>query len=159
MSAFARGCVFWALTKVGRPYIWAAKGAVMWTPSGLVSTLDKAGASEAYDCVGLVTAAWYACGGVDVRSTWNAQSIYDLAPAPAHAEAFPLRLYGASASKITHVAIDLGNGLRLEASGGDSTTTDLAKSLSRPAALVRVGFELRNDLIGFRSLAAMEKKK
>ena len=155
MSDFSRRVVEWALTKVGRPYIWAANGPVIWTPSGLKSTLEHTGASEAYDCVGLVKAAVMACGGTDVRATWNAQTMFDELPQPRPGETFTLRLYG-TAPRIQHVAFDLGSGLRLEAAGGDHTTTDLAKSLSRPRAVVRVGFELRNDFVGFRSLAALE---
>lgn len=156
MSDFNRRCVAWALTKIGKPYIWAASGTSMWTPSGMVKTFDRADVSEAYDCVGLVKSAVFACGGPDLRAKWNAQSVFDFLQPPGPDEEFTLRLYGSSGA-IQHIAFDIGSGLRLEAAGGDHTTTNLARSLSRPAAFVRVGFELRNDFIAFRSLAAMEK--
>jgi cell wall-associated NlpC family hydrolase len=158
-SDFGRRCVAWALAKLGRSYVWGGNGTVMWTKHGMKPTIDVAHVTEAYDCAGLVKAAAHACGGTDLRAQWNAQTMFDRLGPPSLAEDFVLRLYGKNAQAISHVAFDLGKGLRLEAAGGDQTTLTLADALNRKGAFVRIGFETRNDLIAIRSLSALEKAK
>lgn len=131
---------------------------MIWTPKGMAATFTVAGTPEGYDCVGLVKSAVVACGGPDLRPSWNAQTLFDKLPMPTIDEQFMLRLYGSKA-RIEHVAFDLGNGLRLEAAGGTHTTVNLAASQALPNAFVRIGFEVRSDFVAYRSLAALEAAK
>lgn len=153
---FSQRVISKALAKLGLPYVWGGNGVQCWSAAGAVPTQRVAGCPEGYDCVGLVKSAAYESGAPDIRMTANAQTLYDRLPAPLVGEEFVLRFYGKGPDKIWHVAFDLGHGLRLEAAGGDHTTTTYLEALKRSAA-VRVGFELRNDLVGIRSLAALEK--
>lgn len=157
MSDFNTRCVAWALTKLGRPYIWGASGDVLWTAQGMVPTSSSAQTVEGYDCAGLVKCASLACGGTDLRAVWSARDMFKNLPAPLPGEGLTLRFYGLP---VTHVAFDLGNNLILEAAGGDHTTTTLQKSFQRTRAMVRVGFESRSsEVVGYRSLASMETAK
>jgi cell wall-associated NlpC family hydrolase len=150
---FAQRVVRLALAKLGKPYIWGANGELTWAMPRPVPTLTH-GVLEAYDCAGLVKDSVFDAMGPDVRWTWNAQQMWELLPAPTLGEPFVLRLYG-HLPHVSHVAIDLGNGLVLEASGGDQTTTTYTEA-ARRGAKVRVGFEQRGDFLGKRSLSAME---
>lgn len=138
-----------ALRHVGAPYLWRGKGLDIWTPEGLRS--NGLGVL-AYDCSGLVTSALRDAGGPDWRASHSAQTLFDtLTPAPTADRFGVLRFYGASPTAVTHVAIGLGNGLVLEAAGGDSHTTSLQAARAANAR-VRVVLDGRTDLLGARLL-------
>lgn len=141
-----RAVIHAALRYQGSPYLWTGKGLSVWTPNGLQS---NGLGLPAYDCSGLVTCALHDAQGPDWRASHNASTLWQqLAPAE-NADAFGvLRFYG-SPARPSHVAISLGNGLILEAGGGDQTTTSL-EIARRQGARVRVVFDGRKDLVGAR---------
>lgn len=95
---------------IGRPYIWAGDG-----------TGPK---HNGFDCSGLVLEGLWALGlykGSDV----SAQGLYDYLTKTAvwkegsvdNARENDILFFGKSTSKITHVAVAMGDGLMLEAGG------------------------------------------
>lgn len=139
-----------ALRFIGCPYVWKGKGLELWTPQGL----QRHGyGTHVFDCSGLIGMALLTAGGKDRRATHAAQTYFDEFPAIDNAEMFgALRFYGVGPKAITHISLSLGNGLIIEAAGGDSTTTTLQAAKARPNAKVRVGFDIRRDLVGARLL-------
>jgi len=139
-----------ALRYVGALYVWKGKGFELWTPAGL--KLHGWG-QTVFDCSGLIGQAVFDAGGIDRRASHSAQSYWDeLAECPRADDFGALRFYGSSGSSITHISLSLGNGLVVEAAGGDSTTTTPELARRRPHARVRVGFDGRRDLQGARLL-------
>ena len=150
--------VAWALTKAGLPYLWGGNGLLTWTPQkGLVPTRVAANCDEGYDCAGLVKSAVHGIGGPDVRASWSCQELFDFLPPPDAGEARRLRFFGPDNGHVKHVALELGGGYQLEASGGDSSTKSYTDAIRRGAkVLVRDEMHGRSDFLGYRSLAAMQ---
>ncbi len=143
-----RSIVHHALRYLGAPYVWRGKGLDLWSP---VAPLSHHWGEEVFDCSGLVTTALKDAGGPDWRFTHSAQALFDELK-PVDAGAFgSLKFYGANAKAVTHVAFDLGNGLVLEAAGGDSTTVTPSIAKQR-GAKVRVALDYRRDGVGSRAL-------
>ncbi len=160
MSDFARRVVSYALLRQGQPYVWGAKGLLCWAPTGPVPTPIKAGCNEAYDCIGLITAAVYAAGGPDLRFEMNCQVLWNEGSMPALGEQRRLRLFGPSPQSVTHVSIELGPDYQLEANGGDHTTTNLMAATKRGAKVRVTDIDQgRQDFLGVRSLAALQHYK
>lgn len=142
-----------AIHQLGKPYIWGGHGSWVWTPTGIIKTSAR-GCPEGFDCAGLVTFAALKAGSPDLTKTWNAQTMWDKLP-----EGVPgrtaLALYG-QPKMVQHVAIELGDTrLLLQAAGGDHTTVDYTQAVKRGAA-VSLGYRGRQDLIGYRSIEALE---
>ena len=141
---------------MGAPYVWRGKGLELWDAAGAKS---HHWGEPVFDCSGLVTTAIHEAGGPDWRLTHSAQTLFD-ALARAETPRTPrgtfgeLKFYGASPKSVTHVAIDLGHGLVLEAAGGDATTTTPAIARAR-GARVRVVFDGRHDCVGAGPLSAI----
>lgn len=166
-TSFDRATVAIGYTQLGRPYSWAARGewAVRKNAAGLfvnVPVGDLGFNGLAFDCAGLVLWSAFRAGGPDLRGWWSADHLWKFLPmfaADEHAgdDSFRLNFYGSEAKGATHVSFDLGRGQVLEAAGGDSTTLTPADAAARPAAHVRVGFGMRGDLLGTRSLRAVAR--
>lgn len=128
----------------GSCYTWRGKGSYLWTPAGL--SLHGFG-EQVFDCSGLVAEGIRLAGGPDLRAIWSAETFRQKCPAAADPWGFGvLRLYGAH-DKATHIGISLGNGLVLEAAGGDQTTTSPIEARKRSLARVRVNFDGRRDFM------------
>ena len=139
-----------ALACVGAPYVWQAKGSMIWTPSGLK---PHDFGVPAFDCSGLVTHAYLQATGNDWRGTQNAQTLFNTLPKPSFHHGVELEFYGKSATKVSHVAIWVMDGasgsLVIEAHGGDQTTTSAVLAFERRAK-VDIHFSDRKDLVGVR---------
>lgn len=155
-ESFVRKTVRHVYAKIGKPYIWGGNGELMWTPDGVVRTIIRAHILEAYDCAGLIKDSTFDALGTDVRWLWNAQTMFDRLPVPDIGDQFALRFYGPGPASVSHVALDIGNGLIIEAAGGDQTTLTYTDAMRRGAD-VRLCFEHRKDFLGARSLEAMER--
>lgn len=157
-AAFAHHVVDLGLRQLGKPYAWAGRGewAVRVDPadgqSKIVTVRSLGCDSLAFDCAGLVLWAAHMAGGPDLRGWWGADHLWQQLP-PAVDGEFSLSFYGAK-GHATHVALELGRGLILEAAGGDSSTLTATDAMVRGAS-VRVGFEHRGDKLGSRSLAGL----
>lgn len=148
-----------ALQQVGTPYIWAGRGDYA-VRDGKNVPINALGCDRGFDCSGLVTWATWKAGGPDLRGWWNANELWKALPdldddAGEEDDWFALAFYGAR-GVATHVAIKLGRGLVLEAATGDSSTLTLTDAMKK-GAFVRVGFEKRADLLGYRSLNAIQR--
>lgn len=103
----------YALKFVGRPYIWGGDGS------------GKCGGG--FDCSGLVLECLWALG-ILPQKDMTAQGIYDVlynqlvwsTPEHGKEKADDLLFFGKDDTRITHVAIAIGNGLMVEAGGGGS---------------------------------------
>lgn len=137
-----------ALAYVGAPYVWRGKGLELWDAAGPKS---HHWGFPVFDCSGFVCAAYLEAGGPDLRFTHATQTMFDEFPhrSTDALEFGLLKLYGSGPKTITHVALSLGNGLVLEAAGGDATTTSPSVAKAR-GACVRVGFDGRHDFLGWR---------
>lgn len=106
---------------IGMPYVWAGDG-----------TGPK---HHGFDCSGLVLEGLYALGLYTGKDT-TAQGIYNFLSASDAWFSCPVDkagdgdivFFGKSVSKITHVAVALGNGLMIEAGGGGSKCTTASNS-------------------------------
>ena len=120
---------------IGRPYIWGGNGSGK-THGG-------------FDCSGLVLEGLWALGLYSGTDT-TAQGLYNNLVKLAnwkegnidHANDGDLLFFGKSTSKITHVAVALGDGLMLEAGGGGSKCTTETNS----TGFVRVR-PIRSDVV------------
>lgn len=164
MSPFSRAVVAFALKQLGLPYIWAGRGDFV-LRDGLKKPATVAGVDggRVYDCSGLVTDAIRAGGGPDLRVNWNADRLWRALPTIDEETAdddddFRLRFYGTKGGAATHVALTLGNGLVIEAAGGDSRTLTYRDAVLAGAA-VGCHFESRKDVLGTRSLNAARRLK
>ena len=164
MTPFTRAVVDFALKQAGKPYIWAGRGDFVVRDERKVSTAAVGvDGGNVYDCSGLVTDAIRAAGGPDLRLNWNADRLWRALPV-VDAESddsdddFRLRFYGAKGGIATHVAIAIGNGLVIEAAGGDSKTLTY-KDAVLSGACVAIRFEQRKDVKGNRSLNAARRLK
>jgi cell wall-associated NlpC family hydrolase len=144
-----RDVIKYALGYLGAPYVWKGKGLELWDVAGPKS---HHWGFPVFDCSGFVTTAYREAGGKDLRFTHAAQTMFDEFPhRSADASDFGLlKLYGASPANVTHVGLSLGNGLVLEAAGGDATTTSPSLAKAR-GACVRVVFDTRRDFLGWRA--------
>lgn len=161
---FDQRVVDFALGQLGRPYLWAACGDWAVRPDPVthqlrnvdVATLGALG--NAFDCVGLVKWAAWRAGSADLRGWWSADHLWHQLPVadePEGSDWNRLVFFGLG-GHASHVAIDLGRGLVLEAAGGDATTLT-ALDADKRGARVRVGRCYRGDLLGTRSLAAVAR--
>lgn len=155
-----------ALQQLGVPYIWAGRGdyAVRDLGDGkgprAVPMQTVASCDRGYDCSGLIGAAVHKAGGPDLRAWWGADALWRALPdmdddAGEDDDWFALAFYGTQ-HKATHVAIEMGRNVVLEAAGGDSRCLTYRDAVARGAA-VRLGFEKRSDLLGYRSLSACRR--
>lgn len=120
---------------IGRPYIWGGDG--------------TGKTANGFDCSGLVLEGLWALGlytGSDV----TAQGLYNFLTKQAnwregnidHANDGDILFFGKSVTKITHVAVALGDGLMIEAGGGGSS----CKSAATSTGFVRVR-PIRKDVV------------
>ena len=164
MTPFTRAVVGWALKQVGKPYIWAGRGDYVLRDGKRVSTAAVGvDGGLVFDCSGLVTAAIKAASGVDLTLNWNADRLWRQLPVADEEtddgdDNYRLRFYGPKQGPASHVAITLGNGLIIEAAGGDSKTLTYKDALMS-GACVAVRFETRVDVKGNRSLNAARRLK
>ena len=164
MTPFTRAVVGWALKQVGKPYIWAGRGDYVLRDGKRVSTAAVGvDGGLVFDCSGLVTAAIKAASGVDLTLNWNADRLWRQLPVADEEtddgdDNYRLRFYGPKQGPASHVAITLGNGLIIEAAGGDSKTLTYKDALMS-GACVAVRFETRTDVKGNRSLNAARRLK
>lgn len=140
-----------ALSQVGTPYLWGARGFKQWSGSGPITLTQKA-----FDCSGLVLFAAMQAGSKDRTMLENAQTMFKELPEPGLASAPHLRFYGDGPEQITHVAVGFyvhgaGGLLVVEAAGGGRTTLTLEIAKTQ-GACVRCGEERRTDLVGVRRL-------
>lgn len=106
---------------IGRPYIWSGDG-----------TGPK---HNGFDCSGLVLEGLWAFGLYSGTDT-TAQGLYNHLIKTAawkegnvdHASDGDILFFGKSTTKITHVAVALGDGLMIEAGGGGSKCTTATNS-------------------------------
>ena len=148
--------LFNALTCVGAPYIWGAKGLTQWTPAGLV---DRA--PWAFDCSGLVTYSLLNSSAevgtfnpLDWRGTHGAKQLAEALSAHnvlrENLQLGDLCFFG-NPGAITHVAIYIAKDCMLEAGGGDRNTKTL-QDAERRNARVKVSNYMRRDLVCIRRL-------
>lgn len=150
-----------ALDVQGTPYIWGGKGVYAWSPVKPVAMQEHADCPVGFDCAGLVTYASLKAGGKDLTMTWNAQTMFNFLPDAELNVRAHLALYGKGPTVVSHVAIVLGDHkplLLLQAAGGDQTTINYTEAIKR-GACVSLGFGGRQDLLGFRSIAALESPR
>lgn len=126
----------------GSPYIWGGRGDVIWTPAGLKPHVFGI---KVFDCSGLILVGWRDFCGTERRGSMNAQSLHDnlieLVPRGEEFNEFgALLFYGMSPKRVSHVMLNLGNGLVIEAAGGDETTTGI-----KAGAFVRIGRNQRKE--------------
>jgi len=166
-GAFERRVVRWATSQLGAPYLWGGKGGVRHdVQAGLrpwkSDEMEKAKAG--YDCSGLVTCALREVTGVDVRATWNAQALYSATAEYAGIRPLyrTLRFYGASRTRVVHVAIgEESRGplvlttMLLEAAGAGSDATTERIALGIPGARVRLMDDSRQDFVSSVPLWAL----
>lgn len=157
---FERNFLTAAIKQLGAPYIWGGHGDWIWTPKGQADMQKIAGCPKGFDCAGLITACTLMAGGPDLTKTWNAQTMWDKLPEHDMFKPGPsLVLFGKSTKLISHVAINLGDcHLLLQAAGGDHTTVSYMDSVKR-GACVMLGYQTRQDLLGYRSLYELENAK
>lgn len=148
--SFSEMLVAFALKQLGKPYLWAGRGDYVVREHQIIRLADT---DQGFDCAGLVTWAAWKAGAADLRGWYGADHLWLLLPEGKPGD-MRLALYG-SKGHATHVAIDLGHGLVLEAAGGDSTTLTVTDAMKRGAS-VRIGFERRVDRLGYRSLEALK---
>lgn len=121
----------WCLERVGKPYVWGAKG------------------PDAFDCSGLVTAGVLACGGPDWRQTHNSARLFDVLAPTQWPVAGGLAFYGPP-HRVVHVMVVVGDGRVFGAAGGGSQTTTPTKGA---CVQFRASVDYRRDRRGFRALA------
>lgn len=156
MNPLRKKMVQVGLNQIGKPYIWGGHGYHLWTSDGLKDTTYGV---AVYDCAGLVTTSLKDAGGPDWRISHNAQLLYNECEetgktATSHTppnfatDLGWLMFWGESLGRITHVGIHISEGMVLEASGGDRSTTtlDLAQ---KHGAKVRIGWNGRLDFQGY----------
>ena len=137
-----------AVSQVGAPYIWGAKG-------------ELYGTQRTFDCSGLVTWAYWRAGGPDWRATHNTDVLFTTLPSVAVDALQPgdLLFWGQPATEgkladTEHVAIYLGGqGALLSAAGGGSDTRTL-EDAHEARACVRTESSLhyRKGFLGARRL-------
>jgi murein DD-endopeptidase len=127
-----------ALSQMGVPYVWAAKGSV--------------GGFKAFDCSGLVTWAFHQSGGPDWRADKNCQHLWDECRPATQMRGGTLVLYGAP-GRPTHVMIAVGELVVFGASGGGSQTTSIGIAQASGAKVQpKENYMYRPDCLGFREL-------
>jgi cell wall-associated NlpC family hydrolase len=122
----------YALSMVGKPYIWGGDNAL-----------------QGFDCSGLVIELLKAIGAAPPSDT-TAQGIYNhfKTNCTIGSQNFgALCFYGKSLSEITHIGFLLSENLMIEAGGGGSKITTIGEAL-RADAVVRVRpVNFRRDLV------------
>lgn len=162
MTPFSRAVVAYGLRQLGQPYIWAGRGDYVLRDARKAPTSSVGvDGGRVYDCSGLVTDCVRAAGGPDLRLNWNADRLWRTLPVVDEDtddgdEDFRLRFYGPKGGRAVHVALALGNGLILEAAGGDSKTLTYRDAVLS-GACVGIRFEGRADFLGHRSLNATQR--
>ena len=123
--------IAYALTFVGKPYIWGDKSPVL----------------GGFDCSGFVCEILKFAGELGPRESLNSQGLLDrFSPISQHGLLSPgsLAFYGKDVTKIEHVAFMVSPYQILEAAGGDSSTIDAATADARNAMV-------RGRLLNYRS--------
>lgn len=101
------------------------------------------------DCSGLVCECLRAFGLIGFREDLTAQSLSErFKKLPPSINRGCLLFFGASWSSVSHVAISLGDGIMIEAGGGDSTTTNVSLAAKRNAFVRIRRIASRGDLLG-----------
>lgn len=126
-----------AMSRIGMPYVWCAKG------------------PHQFDCSGLVTWALQQAGGPDLRAMHNTTKLWLELPATQHPEPGDLAFYTSSPEHdVDHVMVLGPLGIVFGAAGGDHTTTSLVEALRRKARVrVEPCADYRPGFRGYRSLA------
>lgn len=127
--------VEWALSQLGKPVLWGAKGPLV------------------FDCSGLVTYGWKQVGLPDHREDWSAlKMLTQLTPLTAMDEALPGDIcgYGIRTSPHRHVAIYLESGGVISASGASQGILTLDDAFKHGARVRRFkSYRYRDDFLGF----------
>jgi cell wall-associated NlpC family hydrolase len=124
----------YAFSLVGIPYKWGGS-----------SVLDG------LDCSGLCILLLQSVGVLPPGFDATAEGLRGRFPAVGQqAAAFgDLVLFGRDAKHATHVAFYLGDGLMIEAGGGDSTTTSLERAIEQKAYVRLSPVSRRSDCLGY----------
>lgn len=137
-----------AVSQVGAPYIWGAKGALI-------------NGRRAFDCSGLVTWAYRYSGGPDWRATHNTDVLFTTLPSVAVDALQPgdLLFWGQPATEgkladTEHVAIYLGGSTALLSAAGGGRTTRTLEDARQANAFVRTesSIHYRKGFLGARRL-------
>ena len=124
--------IIYALSFVGRPYIWGGQNPL-----------------KGFDCSGFVQEV-LASIGLDPRGDQTAQTLYHHFLQIGYGSSCSrgaLLFFGKSEDKITHIALALSDKIMLEAGGGGSKTVN-ADIAAKQGAFVRVRpIKSRSDLI------------
>ncbi len=119
-----------AATYIKCPYVWGGRGNVIFVKGGVVPNtfFDK----FVFDCSGLITYTLWKLGEMgiitnlpDMRGTHNTDIMFAQFPKTDAREVGTLLFWGRNKNDpndTDHVAIDMGRGFILDASGGGSTT-------------------------------------
>lgn len=127
------------LSRKGCPYCWPTA-----ENSYSGKDLDGAKYQKTYDCSGLVTSSLFSATGIDRRTTWNAQRLFENCSKVDKPIPGDLVFYGPSRAHITHVMVYMkstsiqkdsskdAGGVVFGSSGGDSRTTtpEIAKQMN-----------------------------
>ena len=126
---------------VGTPYMWAGKNPVI-----------------GFDCSGLICEGLMATGLLPFGSVLSSQQLYDhfkaAKPEPIAARG-NLAFFGKDAKSIEHVGLVIGDGLMVEAGGGDHTVTDRGKASDKNAFVKVRPIHYRRDFFEIVSLQAL----
>lgn len=143
-----------AVSQVGAPYIWGAKGGLV--PGEPVGG-GNVSARRAFDCSGLVTWAYYMAGGQDWRATHNSDVLFEVLPEVLLEDLQPGDLlFWGDVSRVNpeHVGIHLGAGALVSAAGGDSDTRTLEDARAAKACVrAEASIHYRTGFLGARRLS------
>lgn len=154
--------VFFALSHIGDPYVWRAKGNCCWSAAGPVPLPD--GYGTCWDCSGLVLGAFRFADGRDWTQTHSANTLFHGLPPVDMPRLGTLALYGrhgtaGGADTATHVMVHVAAGIVVGSSGGLETTDSPAAARKR---FLETGIKCevttfadvlyRKDFLGYREL-------
>lgn len=120
----------WAMDRIDRLVLWAAKGNYFVDERGQICRLPE---DTAYDCSGLCMSAVMAITGKDLRDEWNAQKISDTLPTVETPEPGDFGVYGADRRGVIHVVIAMAGGNVLSADGATQSVRTAFAARARGA--------------------------
>lgn len=136
MNQIVQDMVLYALSFLGKPYLWGGNG-----PQG-------------FDCSGFVQEV-LASAGLDPSGDQSAQALFDILSmygkvfsneTPAAGD---IIFYGTDSKSISHVAFMINSWQQIGANGGNHTCTDL-RSAEKLGAMVKVRpWNYRKDFVAF----------